>query len=261
MVLLTLDQMRQNMRRSHATLFVAFRELIGILSSAGYEEQLVLDEMNLLLDRGLIIADHQRKAICTADDRLRISPSGHVHIRLLGDLVYVGACAEDAFLESDHAVNRISYRLRRGNGTSQNYLPTLVLNGADLWSAIESSIDAFTNYCKTFHEGPIRDVITKLHAVRNTWRKGRHTFETTERPWSDLGTNYARDVFARAYVASVKPAGADVRLPGKYRAWIPKSMFAASVFSQLKRGDLIECRVLKWDDRLESFLLYCEETG
>ncbi len=89
-ILLTLDQMRSNMKRSYGTAFVPFRELIGIICSSGYEEQLVLDEINTLLDRGLIIADHQRKSIRTAEDRIRISPSGLVHIRLLGDLVYVG---------------------------------------------------------------------------------------------------------------------------------------------------------------------------
>ncbi len=114
-------------------------------------------------------------------------------------------------------------------------------------------------YCQTFLEGPVKDSLARFQAIRRSWGKSRRDFEMSDLKWDDFGTYYARDVFVRAFVVSAKEVGAAVRLPGRYKGWIPKRMIPTSLFSKLKRGDLIECRVLKWDDKRESFLLTCEE--
>lgn len=259
-ILLSLDELRQDHRRSSGATFVVITELISAVCATGFDEQSVVDEIDTLLERGLVIADHQKKSIESRHDRLRISPSGVVHIKLLGDIVYVGACSEDAFLPDGGEVHRIAHRLKRGNNMNHCYIPTLAVNGADLWSAIEEPMNSFVEYCSTMQEGVVADVVRRLKQSTGNWKHERYRIETSEMDWEDLENFYARDVFARAFVTSVTPKGVNVRLPGRYRAWIPKNMIASKVFSGISNGSLIECRILKWDDDRKSFLVACEES-
>ncbi len=181
--------------------------------------------------------------------------SGLVHIRLMSDLVYVGACAEDAFIEKGVNQERIVRRLKLGRNRAQFYLPTQVLNGADLWAVLEKNINNLVVFVENVIDGPVKEASKRLQKVLSYWKRNRHEFDIAKVGWDDLHVFYDKSVSLMAKVVSSRDRGVEVRIPGGYKGWIPSSRIDPVRHKSLRRGDVIECRVLNWDNSRQSLLL------
>ena len=74
-------------------------KLIEEMTNQGFLAEDVLWGLGYLLERNLIIADHQRADRLDRDDYVKITASGHYHmVRLLGDWEYINGMCMDVWL-------------------------------------------------------------------------------------------------------------------------------------------------------------------
>jgi hypothetical protein len=78
-------------------------------SKLGYTTEDVLWSLELLLNRGLIIADHQRTTGVKLNDYIKISASGYYHIRFLASRTeYISSIPIDTYFNNKDIAQRIS---------------------------------------------------------------------------------------------------------------------------------------------------------
>jgi hypothetical protein len=178
-----------------------------------------------------------------------------VHLKLASDPVYVAACAEDTYLSDLSALDRIQDRLRRGGGKAQLYMPTIGLNSSELMSAIGPQINAVADFASAFLADDIADSAQEIARMRSRCERLRRDTEIEPRNWDDREDLYVRSVFSRAQVVAVFATGAVVRLPGRFKGWIPKSRIPDSRLAALTKGNVIEVRVLGINPSRKSIVL------
>ncbi len=93
------------------------------LLNYGHSLERVRTELKYLVRAGCIITEHQDREQFDEGDLISISPSGWVHLELLENVAYLGACAEDLWFEDAERARRIANRIGR-RGTYGHYSPT-----------------------------------------------------------------------------------------------------------------------------------------
>ena len=84
-------------------------EVIFHCSKLGYTKEDTLWALELLLNRGLIVADHQRTKGINSEDYIKISASGYYHIRFLASRTeYISSIPIDTYFNNKDIAQRIS---------------------------------------------------------------------------------------------------------------------------------------------------------
>ncbi|MEO8919205.1 MAG: RNA-binding protein [Polyangiaceae bacterium] len=86
-------------------------ELVSAMSQGGHDADRVRKELRVLLQRGCIVAEHQRLDSLADDDLVAVSASGSVHLELARGELYLAACAEDTWLSDRDRASRIAGRI------------------------------------------------------------------------------------------------------------------------------------------------------
>jgi len=91
--------------------FVKIDVLLQSLSAVGHNENVILRELHKLIQYDLVTYEAQTDNI-EKDGHIRISVSGSQHLKLLSNITYLGACAEDVYYRNTEIATAISERMR-----------------------------------------------------------------------------------------------------------------------------------------------------
>lgn len=106
--------------------------LISDLIPLGHSENRIRLELDVLIKNELIITESQDYIKYSDDDLISISPSGIMHIKLLSNIVYLAACAEDNWYKNKSVAEIISKRITGQIGRGHYSISTTILNAKDL---------------------------------------------------------------------------------------------------------------------------------
>ena len=95
--------------------------IIKNLQTIGHNEVVIYREIKSLIKKGLIFSETQLSEVNYCD-LIKLSPSGSLHLSLLTNLSYLGACAEDVIYKYPQIMSKISKRI-----ASPNYLDKIPL--------------------------------------------------------------------------------------------------------------------------------------
>lgn len=117
--------------------------VIKDLQTIGHDEIIVFREIKYLIKRGLLFSETQLSDVDYCD-LIKLSPSGSLHLKLLGNISYLGACAEDVIYKNPEVMIRISRRI-----AFQNYLDKI-----PLIATAKDMVDYLTKYRSEFLSQP-----------------------------------------------------------------------------------------------------------
>ncbi|NOR45110.1 MAG: hypothetical protein GQ534_05930 [Candidatus Delongbacteria bacterium] len=86
--------------------------IIKDLQAIGHDSIVLFREVKTLIKRGLIFSESQSSEV-THDDLIKISPSGSIHLKLLKNISYLGACSENVIYKNATIMTRISKRIAK----------------------------------------------------------------------------------------------------------------------------------------------------
>ncbi len=85
-------------------------DIVKYMQLLGHEESVITREAEYLIQRQLILSEATPQRF-SLEDLIRISPAGSLHIRLLKNVSYLAACAEDVPYKDTLLMTRIAHRL------------------------------------------------------------------------------------------------------------------------------------------------------
>jgi len=86
-------------------------DLISDLVSYGHNANRIQEEILYLIKGGCIIPEHLRYDSISPEDLIHLSPAGAVHLRLLTNVDYLAACAENIWYDDKNIAESISERI------------------------------------------------------------------------------------------------------------------------------------------------------
>jgi len=86
-------------------------DLIGALAQNGHDADRIAKDLLSLLERGCIVAEHQRVDSLEPEDLVAVTAGGTVHLDLAKEELYLAACAEDTWLTDKSCASRIASRI------------------------------------------------------------------------------------------------------------------------------------------------------
>ncbi len=85
------------------------------LTRFGYNENRVINDLNNLIRFGCIVPESQKATSISYDELISITPSGLIHIQLVGDINYLSACSEDFYFRENQIASTIKNNITVGN--------------------------------------------------------------------------------------------------------------------------------------------------
>ena len=187
--------------------------LIIDLMPLGHDANRIREEIGYLVQHGCIVAEHQKGVVESDDDLIRISPSGFVHVSLVGDLSYLAACAEETWVEDQTLAQLIADRIARF-GPRVHYSPiTVAANAADFVKYLDSRARQRRLQPSVYLEGGFSGV---SFASGDVFERASRQIEMERRRhgWNDFDDRFTVGMECTGTIEGIKEYGCFVSLDG-----------------------------------------------
>ena len=230
-------------------------ELARSLQVYGHSLAVIYRELAYLARKNLVLCENSAMPI-EEGDLVKITIPGALHLQMLRNVSYLSACAEDTLFKNTEVMTRISNRLKFHESDSKL---VVVLNARDLVNyLIEYRKEYLTNSDELVSEKAIIssvDLNDSLHAVEQ-WIQADENLKKTI---SEIDY-FTVDMDVDACVVSKNSGGvvctiADKDVKGFISSLEPKYSFPRDVYSKIKPGDILKCKVMEFDFTHRSFQL------
>ena len=225
------------------------------LHEAGHSLAVIYRELAYLARKNLVLCENSAMPI-EEGDLVKITIPGALHLQMLRNVSYLSACAEDTLFKNTEVMTRISNRLKFHESDSKL---VVALNARDLVNyLIEYRKEYLTNSDELVSEKAIIssvDLNDSLHAVEQ-WIQADENLKKTI---SEIDY-FTVDMDVDACVVSKNSGGvvctiADKDVKGFISSLEPKYSFPYDVYSKIKPGDILKCKVMEFDFTHRSFQL------
>lgn len=230
-------------------------ELARSLQVYGHSLAVIYRELAYLARKNLVLCENSAMPI-EEGDLVKITIPGALHLQMLRNVSYLSACAEDTLFKNTEVMTRISNRLKFHESDSKL---VVALNARDLVNyLIEYRKEYLTNSDELVSEKAIIssvDLNDSLHAVEQ-WIQADENLKKTI---SEIDY-FTVDMDVDACVVSKNSGGvvctiADKDVKGFISSLEPKYSFPRDVYSKIKPGDILKCKVMEFDFTHRSFQL------
>ena len=228
--------------------------LIKELQLFGHKGEVVLREVQYLIKKGLIFCESLSDSV-SDNDLIKISLPGALHLKMLNNVQYLAACAEDTLFKNTTVMTRISRRLMTTEHCSRL---VSALNARDLFEYLENYRKEYTmesleliahNDVSPFDLGQCRSIIDQ-------WITSNPILaETVSRidKYSEGSIVYAKVVSKNAgslvcIIGEDDVKGFLTTTKSRYELQYP-------IYSKVAIGDILSCEVLEYDSDHNSFQL------
>ncbi|WP_459928176.1 type I restriction enzyme HsdR N-terminal domain-containing protein [Desulfosporosinus burensis] len=228
--------------------------LIRALQTIGHNEVVIYREIKSLIKRGLIFSeiDFSEVDYC---DLIKLSPSGTLHLNLLGNISYLGACAEDVIYKNPQIMTSISRRI-----AMRNYLEKL-----PVMATAKDMIDYLKKYRGDFLSQPevylkdeecfsIYDLKECMDTVDNMMLSDSSATKAI-----DISSKYQRGTQLICKVISKRNYSLlclfDNELRGFLATFPNKYQLSNESYISINEGDELLCQVIEYDYKYASFQL------
>jgi len=210
----------------------------------GHDADRVRLEVDYLVKHGCIVAEHQKRQIESENDLIRLSPSGFVHLSLVGDTSYLAACAEETWVEDESLAKRVAARIAKF-GPKAHYSPLTVAANAsefvDYLAKKQSQKLSPEEYLESGFSGVEIDTKAIVARAKQSVEKERRA-----RGWDDCDERFAVGMECIGTVDGVKDYGVFVRLDGGPTGLIYfRNLPVERPVSSFRRGDRIIVEILE----------------
>ena len=156
-------------------------DVVHKMELIGHKDTVVKREINYLLRKGLLYSETQLNE-ANNNDLIMITIPGMLHLKMLGNVSYLAACAENVYFKSTNIVSRIASRLKFDSYLSKL---TMVLNAKDLLAYLESYRREYVAkpevYIKDEEDNSIFDLYPCIDSVNSWIEKDPHIKECIDK--------------------------------------------------------------------------------
>lgn len=243
-------------------------DILRDLQFVGHKVSIIHRELNYLVKRGLILSETLSNNV-EKGDLVKIALPGLLHLKLLKNVTYLAACAEDVLFRDANVMTTISRRLASNSYTTKT---SMALTASELirylseykkdfcsypeeYISEENRIELFDlNECKTVVERWIEDDLYVKEGVNNIefYKPGTSVLCTVENKNNGaLICFFGNEGTIKGFISAVD---------GRYQ-------LDYSEYENINEGDILYCEVLEYDYSHKSFQLKyiakndCEDVG
>lgn len=229
--------------------------IIRDMQLIGHNSDVVQRELNYLIKRGLIVSESLTNCACK-NDLVKITLPGLLHLKLLDNVTYISACAEDALFKNTETMTTISRRL-----ASSSYLSRLsmALTANDLIQYLGDYRSEFCSHPESYVLNGEQIAVYDLSDCKSAICKWVDSDQKIKVSFASVQT-YQPSSIVTASVAK-KDNGALVCYFGEEKnkgfisALDAKYDLDYSEYEKIEENDQLECEVLEYDYEHRSFQL------
>lgn len=179
-------------------------KLISNLTPYGHSEGRIRQELLNLSKAGCILTESQESGIIRDEDLITLSPSGHVHLDLLGNLDYLASCAEDLWYKDSEVASRIAMRISNQAGDGHLSFKTNIENAEDMINYLEKYRDMILSSPATYlEEGSYEKLIDDSESRAVIENSKKSILDRSEL----LSQQYPPGSIVDAEIVAIKPNG------------------------------------------------------
>ncbi len=228
--------------------------IIKDLQSLGHNEKVIFRETNKLVEKGLILSESQLSTV-TQNDLIKLSLSGSLHLGLLKNVSYLGACAEAVIYKNSATIKNIASRIANSNYLNKS---NLIATAKDMLVYLQEYKDEFMSY----PQASLKDNgLISFYDLNDSIESLSNVLEFNEN--SSLENNKMIDeLFGSEVLCEIKSKENNSLLcvfNNNVRGFLANTEnrynLASDIYNSLSKGDLIICKVLEFDDKHNSYKL------
>jgi len=225
------------------------------LQVKGHNIDVLHRELQYLIKRGLVFCENS-VGIISDNDLIKLLSPGLLHLRMLSNIEYLAACAEDTLFKNTEIMMRISNRLKN---KEENSILVSTLNAKDL-------LNYLAEYKKSYLIDS-SDLLTESETVKSfDLNNSYHVLEQ----WVQANPNLAKTLdeidrhkegaYVDANVISKKNGGIVCRINnGTAKGFVsviaPRYNLDRDTYNSIRIGDIIHCCIMDYDIKHCSFQL------
>ncbi len=240
--------------------FHMISQLILSLAPLGHSEERIRAELYGLIKAGCIMSESQDPETRDDGDLVIISPSGHVHLDLLGNIDYLSSCAEDTWYKSRDTAERISKRITNQIGVGHLSKECSIANAEDLLVYLQSYRRTFASNPDVYLEKDDFEELCDFTASIDALENAKKGFKI-ETDMSKLLGNYPPGTIVDGEVVSIQKYGIFIEFGVNGQGFLPISRFARQgdggklLFEDIETGDVLKTEVIGFNEEHGRFTL------
>lgn len=228
--------------------------LITDMQTIGHNEEVVYREIKSLIKKRLIFSEAQLSD-ADYDDLIKISPSGSLHLNLLSNISYLGACAENVIYKNPEIMMKISKRI-----ALPNYLEKipLIVTARDMIEYLSKYRDSYFYQTEAYLKEGKYLCIYNLSDCINAIKNMLSTDSAAERTIS-LMNKYSVGTQIKCSVINKKSCSLlcnfDDELRGFLASTEEKFKLSIDTYQLINVGDELICNIIEYDFEHNSYQL------
>ena len=233
-----------------------YNDIVHHMDMLGHKVTVVNREINYLLGKGLLYSETQLNE-ASNNDLIMITIPGMLHLRMLSNVTYLAACAENVYFKNSNVTSRIANRLRMENYLSKT---AMALNASELLSYLASYRNEYAArpdaYIDDENVGSIYDLRPSIEAVNHWIESDSQIKETLHK--IDIypsGSNVDAAIIKKEHSCLICLIDSLDGNKGFLSVVDSKYNLKPEEYETLKEADVIRCEVLSYDIDHDSFQL------
>lgn len=231
-------------------------EIIRDMQVIGHDAVVVYRELNYLVKRGLIMSESLTNQV-EYDELVKVSLPGIMHLKMLSNIVYLAACAEDVIYKNTTVMTSISRRL-----SSNAYLSKLAitLTAHEMIEYLSEYRKEFCSYPESYIIDDAQNAIYNLAECKDAIGKWLDNDKHLKNEFDKLqifysGVNIRGTVINKGSGSLVCLFGINGDIKGFISALDRRYQLEYVVYDAIHEGDMLECEILEFDYEHNSFRL------
>lgn len=230
--------------------------IIRDMQLIGHNADVVLRELIYFIRRGLVVSESLTTCV-NRDDLVKIAIPGFLHLKLLSNVTYIAACAEDVLFKNTTIMTTISKRL-----ASNSYLSRLsmALTSNDMIQYLDTYRNEFCSHPESYIADNEQAAIYDLRNCKSAigkWidsdkyiKDGFSNYQTYQK-----GSSVIAKVVNKSSGSLVCFFGEDQNIKGFISALDAQYQLDYSSYEEINEGDLLRCEILEYNYDHRSFQL------
>lgn len=231
-------------------------ELLRDLQLVGHELNIIQRELNYLIKRGLILSETLSDK-ADKDDLIKIALPGLLHLRLLKNVTYLAACAEDVLFKDATVMTTISRRLASSSYTSKT---SMALTAHEMIEYLIEYQKEFYSYSEQYICDEQKMEICDLSKCRETVEKWIQDDPYVKEEFVNIelykpGTIISVSVEYKNNGALICLFGSDKSVKGFISCYDRRYQLDYSEYEIIVEGSNLKCEIMEFDYKHKSFQL------
>lgn len=232
------------------------RELLRDLQLIGHELNIIERELNYLLKRGLILSETLSDK-ADKDDLIKIALPGLLHLRLLKNVTYLAACAEDVLFKDASIMTTITRRLASDSYTSKT---SMALTANEMIEYLIGYRKEFCSYPEQYICDEKKIEVFDLNKCKETIEKWVHDDPYVKEEFTNIelfspGTIVCVNVENKNNGGLICLFGNDKSIKGFISAYDKRYQLDYSEYEIIVEGENLKCEIMEFDHKHNSFQL------